>query len=179
MARPWVPAFLLALRQLGTQAAACRQVGVSYAAVSAARKADADFAAAFDEALEESSDVLEGELLRRAVEGHHEAVIYQGQATLVYERDANGRVLKDEDGAPKLKLDEHGNPVVLTVRKPSDSLLLAAVKARKAAYRTERTELTNPDGSLQPVDEVGRAARIAALLRVAKEREADDAGGLV
>jgi len=43
------------------------------------REEDKAFAAAWDEAIEESNDVLEGEAYRRAVTGTLEPVFYQGE----------------------------------------------------------------------------------------------------
>src|SRR5690606_18484748 len=45
------------------------------------RKEDPDFAAAWDEAMEQASDALEVEARRRAIEGWDEPVFYQGMET--------------------------------------------------------------------------------------------------
>lgn len=45
------------------------------------RKEDAEFAAAWDEAMEQAADALEVEARRRALEGWDEPVFYQGEQT--------------------------------------------------------------------------------------------------
>ena len=73
--------------------------------------------------------------------------------------------------------DYKGQPVPLTIRKHSDALLAKVLSARRQAYRTERTELTSPDGSMSPMDETTRAARVSQLLEAAKLRKlAEDMG---
>ena len=172
MSRPWQAAFLANLRTSGVLARACEAANVSYAAQAAARKTDADFAAAVVDAFEESYDVLEAELLRRAVGGVEEPIVYQG--TLTYLRDVGG--LPDPiTGLHPLLLDADGNPRVLTVNKKSDSLLMFALKGRRKAYSTERTELTGADGAPVAIDSSTRAARIADLMATAaKRKDVDD-----
>ena len=172
MSSSWHAAFLANLRATGVLARACAAANVSYAAQAAARKSDADFAAAVVDALEESYDVLEAELLRRAVDGVNEPVVYQG--TLTYLRDAEAAV-DPATGLQPLLLDEEGNPRALTINKKSDTLLMFALKGRRKAYSTERTELTGADGAPVAIDSSTRAARIADLMATATRRkELDD-----
>ena len=172
MSRPWQAAFLANLRLSGVIARACDAANVSYAVQAAARKSDADFAAAVADAFEESYDALEAELLNRAVAGLNEPVVYQGGLT--YLRDAGG--LPDPStGLYPLLLDERGEPKVLTINKKSDTLLMLALKGRRKAYSTERTELTGADGAPVVIDSSTRAARIADLMATATRRkEMDD-----
>ena len=172
MSQPWQAAFLANLRVTGVLAHACRGAGVSYAVQAAARKSDADFAAAVADAFEESYDTLEAELLKRAVSGVNEPVVYQG--ALTYLRAAEG-VPDPSTGLYPLLLDERGEPKVLTVNKKSDTLLMFALKGRRKAYSTERTELTGADGAPVAIDSSTRAARIADLMATAtKRKELDD-----
>lgn len=172
MSHAWQAAFLTHLRASGVLARACAAANVSYAVQAAARKTDADFAAAVADALEESYDALEAELLRRAVAGVEDPVVYQG--TLTYLRDAAAAADPDT-GLHPLLLDAEGNPRVLTVNKKSDSLLMFALKGRRKAYSTERTELTGADGAPVAIDSSTRAARIADLMATAlKRKELDD-----
>ena len=172
MSHPWQAAFLANLRRTGVLARACAAADVSYAVQAAARKSDADFAAAVIDALEESYDVLEAELLRRAVDGVNEPVIYQG--TLTYLRDVEATP-DPATGLHPLLLDELGQTKVLTVNKKSDALLMFALKGRRKAYSTERTELTGADGAPVAIDSSTRAARIADLMATATRRkELDD-----
>lgn len=134
-------------------------------------QSDKDFKAAVDDAMEAGVDRGEMEAFRRGVVGFEEPVIDKGQLAYRYERylDAEGKE------AFRKVLDEHGQPVPLTVRKHSDALLSLVLKARRKAYSTERTELTNPDGTLAPIDETTRAARIAQLMAAGKARKAAEA----
>ena len=80
------------------------------------RAADADFAAAWDEALETAADRLEGEAWRRGVEGVDEPVF--------------GRVAKDTDGQ------------IGVIRKYSDAMLDRLLKARRPEKFRERHDVT-------------------------------------
>lgn len=175
----WVQPFLDALRACGVQAKAARAAGVPYGTVQNRRANDADFAAACDEALAEASDTALEELRRRAIEGVAEPIVYQGAITYEVERDENGDpvldAVLDADGEvigrrTRLKLDDQGQPIPVTVRKPSDTLLLALVKATRPEFRVERTEITGPNGTPVQIDESVRVARVAALLQSAEQR---------
>jgi hypothetical protein len=71
------------------------------------RKHDSGFESAWDEAEEQAADALEAEAWRRAVEGVPEPLV------------SAGRVVRDDDGQP------------LAIRRYSDNLLLALLKARR------------------------------------------------
>lgn len=175
----WVNPFLESLRACGVQAKAARAAGVAYGTVQHRRQADADFAAACEEALAEASDAALEELRRRAIEGVAEPIVHQGQIAFEVERDERGEPVRDavQDAEGKvighrtrLKLDDHGRPIPVTVRKPSDQLLLALVKATRPEFRVERTEITGAGGAPVQVDESVRVARVAALLDTAQRR---------
>lgn len=184
MVAPWVGPFLEALRRTGVVAQAARAAGASYTAVYALRNSDADFAAAWDDALEESYDALEAELLDRAVNGVPEPLTYQGLITYEVQRDENGDVVTesydtqttDKDGKPifgrrnKLLLDEQGRPVPVVVRKKSDALLMFALKGRRKRVYAERSEISGPDGKPVQIDEGARAARIAQIMAIGQAR---------
>jgi hypothetical protein len=180
----WVAPFLASLRHQGVIAQAARDAGIGYSTAYALRERDADFAAAWTDALEESYDSLEAELLRRAVLGTAEPVVYQGQLTYELERDAAGNVVveqydtgtTDTDGdpvlamRPKMMLDDKGRPVPLVVRKKSDALLMFALKGRRKKVYAERTELTGADGGPVELDDTARAARVAQLIALGQQR---------
>jgi hypothetical protein len=183
MSDAWVTPFLASLRATGVVARACVAASVSSAQVYTRRKEDADFAAAWDNALEDSYDALEAEARRRALEGVDEPVIYQGQPTPLWERDADGQVVLEEyvaqtraDGSqvmgsrPK-QLVVDGRPQFLTVNKKSDALLQFLLKGYRKRFGTETTELTGKDGAPLQVDATQRAARVAALLEMARLRK--------
>jgi hypothetical protein len=181
----WTTPFLEAMQATGNVSESCRRAGISSATAYNRRREDADFAAAWDTALEDATDVLEAEARRRAVEGVHEPVIYQGQLTPIFERDADGELVMVEydtgetrDGQPVMgkrpkQLVIDGKPQWLTVNKRSDALLQFLLKGLRKKYGTDTHEVTGKDGApLGEVDETKRAARIAALLELAKQRKA-------
>lgn len=77
--RDWKSPFLTEFAKTGNVKLACGSAGVDRSTPYAARKADAAFAAAWDEAAEDSSDLLEEEARRRAVEGTEKPLLYQGE----------------------------------------------------------------------------------------------------
>lgn len=192
MSTPWLHPFLEALRATGVVAQAARAAGVSTGQVYNLRREDADFANAWDNALEDATDALEAEARRRALTGVEEPVVYQGQLTPIFERDEAGEVVmveydtgavypKDhpEAGKPVLsrrakQLVIDGRPQWLTVNKRSDALLQFLLKGLRKKYGTETTEITGANGApLAMVDETKRAARMAALIELAKQRQGD------
>lgn len=94
---------------------------------------DPDYAEEFKQARIEAAQALEDEAIRRAHEGWEEPVIYQGE--LCYHTDSLGRRM------PKRPL---------TIRKYSDQLLIATLKAWQPERYRERTEHTGPGGG--PID---------------------------
>ena len=166
----WKPAFLAALRELPVISHACKAVGIERSTAWRARQNDETFAEAWDDALEEGIDRAEQEAFRRAVVGFEEPVIDKGRLAYRYER------YEDEEGQEhyRLVLDEHGQPIPLTVRKHSDALLALYLKGRRKKVYAERTEVTGADGGpVQQVDETAKAARVAQLLALAQQRKAE------
>lgn len=179
----WTQPFLDALRSLGKVSPAARAVGVATRAIAERRKADADFAAAVEEAIDECHDGLEVEMVRRARDGAQEPIIYKGQLQYLTEPvlDDDGNVVRDATGevVQRPVRDANGDFVPLTVAKKSDAMLALALKGYRKRTFAERTELTGADGEpLNPeVSDADRAARIAALLDIARQRkDAEDLG---
>lgn len=191
-APPWVQPFLHALAASGIVSRACTAAGVGYSSVSHLRKTDADFAAAYDDAMEQAVDRLEAEAWRRAHDGVEEPIVYQGQLTPVWERDAEGEVVMATvkrpglDGAmvdervPVQARNADGSLRYLTVRKHSDPLLMFLLKGLRKKFGTDRTELTGADGGAVQVSDTERATRLAQILAAAKARKqaAEDFGDL-
>jgi hypothetical protein len=100
-------AFLRALADTGIVTIAAGIAGITRARAYQVRKEDPDFAAGWDEAEEQAADALEAEAWRRAVAGVPEPVV------------SSGKVVRDDDGQP------------LAIRRYSDNLLLALLKARR------------------------------------------------
>lgn len=195
----WIAPYLHAIAEGSTHSEACRAAGCTLGAPYARAKTDPDFAAALAEAKEASADLLEREARRRAIEGVEEPVVYQGQLTPVWEVDDNGeRVMVqrpsgqyDDDGEPIMEWgprqarNPDGSLKWLTVRKPSDALLALLLKGRRPeVFGTERTQLSGPNGGPIETAEIAgdankRAARLAALVRLAEERKklAEDQAG--
>lgn len=77
----WTPEkrakFLAELAQTGNATLSAKLVGLSKARAYVLRKEDAEFSAAWDDAISESADLLEAEARRRAVTGV-EKPVYQG-----------------------------------------------------------------------------------------------------
>lgn len=99
--------FLAALADTGIVSAAVAIAGTSRTRVYELRKHDSGFSCAWDEAEEQAADALEAEAWRRAVNGAPEPIV------------SNGKVVRDDDGRP------------LAIRRYSDNLLLALLKARR------------------------------------------------
>ncbi|MGC4396004.1 hypothetical protein [Hydrogenophaga sp. T2] len=145
--------FLSALSDGATIGEAAHEAGVDRTTVYHWKERDADFARAWDEALEEGTERLEREAVRRAMVGVEEPVIYQGQLTPVWETNP--------DGTPKLveveEVGDSGAPVkvrkpvqarnpdgslkYLTVNRPSDTLMIFLLKARRPNTYRERGSL--------------------------------------
>lgn len=120
-AEDWRPKFLAALEEEITVIAACRAASVARSTVYEERRASEEFAAAWDEVEERSTQELEREAFRRAYEGWIEREEF---------------FLKDD-----------GEKVpTLTVRKFSDTLMIFLLKARRPAVYRERVEHTGPGG---------------------------------
>ena len=160
----WKEAFLAALRDMPVVRHACDAVGIHRTTAWRAREADEQFAQDWDDAMEDGMDKAEQAAFRRGVEGWHEPVIDKGRLSYAYKRN--------EDGSYEPVLDDKGQPVPLTVRKHSDSLLQFVLKGRRRGTYGDKTELTGANGGpVAVVDDTKKAARIAALLELAKTRK--------
>lgn len=105
----WRPGFLEALEMGVTVIQACRRVGVGRSTVYDERERNQTFAEAWDEVIEDTTEEMEREAYRRAVEGWRERGIY------------------NDDG------EEVGE-----VRKFSDTLMIFLLKARRPqTYRDQ------------------------------------------
>lgn len=168
----WITPFLANLATNGAIAKSARLAGVSPATVAARRRTDDDFAAAMEDAIEDSTDVLELEARRRAVQGVRKPVIYQGQRTPVWATDRDGQVILDPaTGLPVQALDADGEPLYLTVTEYSDSLLAMLLKGNRRSKYGDKTEITGADAGPIQIDETKKASRIAALLAMATARK--------
>lgn len=108
--------FLAVLAETGNVSEAVKATTVSRRFVYDERERNAEFAAEWDDALDQASDVMEREALRRAVEGWDEPVF-----------GSMGQGL--------------GSGQVGTVRKYSDTLLIFLLKGVRPEKYRERTDV--------------------------------------
>jgi hypothetical protein len=163
----WKPAFLKALTEYPVVRHGCEAVDINRSTAWRARETDPEFAKAWDAAMEAGIDRAEKEAFRRGVVGYEEPVIDKGHLMYVTKRV----VREDGEVAFELVLDEHDQPVPLTVRKHSDALLNLVLKGRRKKVYADRTELTGADGAPVVVDQLTRASRAAYLLELARKRK--------
>lgn len=173
----WQPLFLEALKRMPVIQYALDVTGISRSTANRARNTDKLFAEAWEAAMEAGIDSAEQEAIRRGRDGWEEPVIDRGKLAYRMERytvpvecPLSGEMELQERWRPVL--DENGQPVPLTVRKHSDAMLGLVLKARRAAYRVERTEMVSPDGSMTPMDDTTRATRLAQIMAAAQARRA-------
>ena len=169
--RTWINPFLKALAECGVISTAARAAGVTSAAVAARRRADPGFEEAFNQALEDSIDLLDHAVRSRALHGIEEPVVYQGQLTPIFERDEHGQVLLDVIGNPVQARNPDGSPKWLTITKYSDALAIFVLKGNRRRLYGDKTEVTGANGGPIQMDEVKKASRIAALLAMARDRK--------
>lgn len=161
----WKPAFLAALRNMPVIRHACDAVGINRSTAWRAREADELFAKEWDEAMADGVDAAEAAAFKRGVEGFDEPVVFQGRLSMVPVLNPDGTMAVHE---------ESGEPIMrpLTVRKHSDALLALVLKGRRKEVYADRTELAGVDGQpLQVADPTARAARVAQLIELAKQRK--------
>lgn len=156
--------FLDAVSAGSTVSEAASAAGASSSAFYSLKQRDADFAEAWRLAFEDSTDLLEREARRRALDGVQEPVVYQGQLTPVWEHDAAGQMVLDEEGRPVRARNADGSLKCLTVTKYSDSLLALMLKGRRKDVFSDRTEITGANGGSISMDTTERRARMAAIL---------------
>jgi len=112
--------FIKALSKTGSVTKAAELAGTSRTRVYELRKTDPAFAAAWENAEEVAADRLEDEARRRAVEGVAEPLV------------SGGKLVRDDDGQP------------IMVRRYSDNLLLALIKARRPPPRQRSVRVPFP-----------------------------------
>lgn len=74
----WKPAFLKALANSGIVLVACKTAGIGRSIAYQTRRKNAKFAEQWDDAIEDSLDILEAEARTRATKGTARPVFYQG-----------------------------------------------------------------------------------------------------
>ena len=155
--RPWEQAFLTALAQTGNMSAACRAAQIGRAAVYYMRRTHPEFEEKYQEAYEESLDLLELEARRRAHNGCDEPVIHQGRLCGIWV-DAAGNVVPEGTEGARL--------IPLTVKKYSDTLLIFLLKGGRPEKFRDNFKVEH-SGSIS-IDE--RRNRVSQLLASLRER---------
>lgn len=117
--RPWEAAFLKVLEERGNVTRAAEAVGIDRSTAYAARDADAEFKAKWEDAMKGYMDFLQGVCDQRATEGVKVPVV--------------GRIGDGMDG------------ILGYESKPSDQLLMFRMKRLDPSY-VERREVTGKDG---------------------------------
>jgi hypothetical protein len=131
--------FLQALADTGSVTAAIAVAGSSRTRVYELRKADREFACAWQQAEETATDRLEDEGRRHAVEGVTEPLV------------SAGKLVRDDDGQP------------ISVRRYSDHLLLALLKAHRPPRRERSVRFQLP-ALRSAADAAGAMASITAAV---------------
>lgn len=155
--------FLSAVSDGATIGEAAHEAGVNRKTVYRWKESDAEFAEAWDESLEEGTELLEREAVRRAVHGVEEPVVYQGQLTPLYEYNPDGTLVMVETrernakgrmvtvSKPVQARDAEGNPRFLTIRKPSDTLMIFMLKSRRPNTYRERGSIEHTGAGGKPL----------------------------
>lgn len=134
--------FLAELRVIPNVARACRISGLNRRVAYASRERDPEFAEAWDDAMAEGLDSIEGEVMRRAIEGVPDRPTFAPDGTRI------------------------------EVRRYSDTLAQLVLKAHNPKYKDQqRIDLGNADGKPFVTEDGAAAARIAAILAAAQARK--------
>ena len=110
--------FLQAYRSTGNIRASCLKANIDRSTIRKWEEHDLEFGFQKKEADEMVNDLIDAEIMRRAIHGDREPVV------------SMGRVVRDEESGE-----------ILTVTRRSDHLLMFVARARMSKYR-EKTQLT-------------------------------------
>jgi hypothetical protein len=147
----WAQKFLDSFEEVGTVKAAAAQVGIQRTTPYKLRKRDSSFAQAWEEAEEASTQTLEREALRRAVEGVDKPVTVAGEREVV-------KVYSDT-----LLI------FMLKARRPDVYRERIEVDDKRAARRREAEKLSDDE-----LDErlVGRLSNVTSIEKARKGKAA-------
>lgn len=170
--------FLSALADAATIGEAAAEAGIARKTAYRWKESDGEFAAAWDDAIESGTEVLEREATRRAVHGVEEPVIYQGQLTPLFEYNPDGtlRMVETEElnaqgvpvrvSKPVQARNPDGSPKFLTIRRPSDTLMIFMLKARRPNAYRERGSIDHTSGGkpLAPAVAAGGVLMVPGMM---------------
>lgn len=143
----WQERFIAALRNSGNVRASCQAAGVERSTAYRAYKASPEFAAQWDEALEEAIDTLEAAAWSRARDGvvRHEPIMYQGQKV------AEKVIIEHSDSLMTLLLKAHRPEkyrerfdIEIKDMRARAEVAVADVMQRTGASRAEAVDLLKP-----------------------------------
>jgi hypothetical protein len=129
----WVKGFLAALRESGNVRLSCEAAKIERMTAYRLRDEDAGFAQAWQDALEESADLLEQEARRRAYEGVQRLKFDRGKLITIPVLDTEGKPVLDGEGLPLTQ------PYV--EHEYSDTLLIFLLKGIRPEKYRERTDV--------------------------------------
>jgi hypothetical protein len=179
-------AFCAALVESGQIKKACAAVGISLYMAAKWKREIPEFAKAWEEAEQASIYSLESEATRRGYEGIDEHLTHLGRFTHMqkYKRDEDGKLMQNAAGEFLTEpiLDEKGEPIIQTVKKYSDNLLMFLMKARAPEkYRdNSRVELAGQLDVSTTSDEDLKAELALLTSQLVKQGIAlDDASDLI
>lgn len=150
-------AFLTVLADTGNVSRACEAVGICRFTAYQWRNEDPAFAERWNAAKNIGILGMEDEACRRAFEGVDEPVFHKGEPTFLFERDETGEIIYDireetsidplsgdsvviRHQKPRMLLDKHGNPKMLTKKGYSDTLAIFLMKGAMPEKYKDRVE---------------------------------------
>ena len=137
----WARAFIAALGQSGNIRQACEAASVARSLVYELRNTDELFAAEWDQALDESADLLEQEARRRAERGVRRLKFHNGSPIMV--------PMTDADGSPLITTDNQPIMVPYVEHEYSDTLMIFLLKGIRPEKYRERNETKH---TFDPID---------------------------
>lgn len=128
----WAKGFLVALSRSGIVGTAAEAASIDRRTAYYLRENDADFAADWDQALEDSADLLEQEARRRAEQGVQRFKFHNGAAIMVQAQSPEGIPLFNDRNEPiMVPYVEHEYSDTLTI------FLLKGIRPEKYRDRTD------------------------------------------
>ena len=156
---PWQPVFLEVLATSGNITLSAHKVGISRVQAHRTRATNKAFAALWDEAIEESMDLLEAEARRRAAVGVVRNVYHQGKV-VGHEKHYSDTLLifllkggRPEKYRENVNHKHDGNVNVAVQKTEERRLTVELVKSDGEVYRIERKG-TAPVTDLEIIEEV-------------------------
>lgn len=166
----WTKGFLAALAQTGNIRQSCEVAGVGRTTVYTLRDEDMSFANEWEQALDESADLLEQEARRRAEQGVRRLKFHNGQLITLPAVDADGAPLLDKDNRPIM--------VPYVEHEYSDTLMIFLLKGIRPEKYRERQQVEHTGKGGGPIEIDNARSELATILsRTLAGRNATGAAG--